>query len=331
MKSSDKQIIILLIILAAILIIFFSYKGISKLIESKKSKTISYNVFENFNPDLINKIFVEDAIGNSKFELQKIDNNWEFISPQKYITDNSIIQSYLIGFQQLYYKDKFEIESDLSLSHFGLDNPQKTFIFEYFENGKQIKTGIIFGKNIPSNDGIYLKVIDKPYIYVITLDAIQLIDFNANQLRNKQIFSNINRDDIALIKFINNLTKDENIIELDGQKYYFTASYNPKASKLLIPDESIKSIVDRLFYLSAVDVLDEMPKNYNVEYEIIIVLKNGQSIKCSIFKKEKSPDDVQELFYAINDSTKEIFTITMTTLKSFFSQRPYLLDELMQK
>lgn len=330
MKKSDKQIIILLIILALILISYFSYKGIKNLIDSKKEKKVSYNILEDFTPDSVTSIFVDDAIAKNTFELKKEAGSWRFVSPKNYKTDNSIIQSYLMGFQQLYYSDKFEITSDTSLEFFGLNNPQKTFLFTTEKNGKTEKTGVIFGDRTPSKDGLYLKVIDKPYIYVITLEAIQLIDFNASQLRNKQIFANILRDNVAYIKFINNETKDENLIEFENPNFYWTASYNEKAKKLLIPSESIKSIFDRIFYLSAVDVLDELPKKFNVEYEIIIGTKDGQITRCTIFKKEKNPDEYQELYYAINNSTNEIFTITMTTIKTFFSQKPYLLSELVQ-
>jgi len=331
MKKSDKQLIILLIIFAIILISYFSYKGIKNLIDSKKENKSSTLVFENFKPDSIQSIFVEDAIAANQFELRKENDKWKFVSPSSYKTDNSIIESYLMGFAQLYFKDKFEVDSNVSLEDFGLAKPQKTFKFKYNENGAEKETGVIFGERTPARDGIYLKVIDKPTIYIITLEAIQLIDFNANQLRNKMIFSNVNKDDIVSIKFINYETKDENLIELDNQKFFWTASYNDKAKKLLIPDESIKSILDRIFYLSAVDAIDKVPEKYKVEYEIAITTKDGKTTKCSIFKKEKSPDDYQELFYAINDATSEMFTITMTTIKTFFTQKPYLLSDLIKE
>lgn len=328
MKKSNKQTLILLIIFVIIIGSYFLYDLIKKNIDSKKDNKVSYLVLEEFKPESVQSIFVEDAIASNKFELKKENDRWRFVSPSNYKTDNSIIESYLEGFKQLYFKDKFEIESETSLKDFGLDKPQKTFVFNYTENGNQKQIGIIFGDRTPARDGIYLKVIDKPTIYIITLEAIQLIDFNANQLRNKMIFSNVNKDNISYIKFINYETKDENLIEFENQKYYWTASYNEKAKKILIPDENIKSILDRLFYLSAVDPLDKVPEKYKVEYEIIIGTKDGQTTKCIIFKKEKSPDDYQELYYAINENTGEMFTITMTTIKTFFTQKPYLLSDL---
>lgn len=178
---------------------------------------------------------------------------------------------------------------------------------------------------------MYLKVIDKPEIFIITLEAIQLIDFNANHLRNKQVFSNVKREDVKSIKFINRQTNDENIIDFSDNNFYFTASYNTKANKLLIPVESIKSILDRIFYLSASDVKDELPKKYQAEFEIIIETKEGNITNCIIFKKEKSADDYMELYYAVNKSTNEIFIITLTTIKTFFTQKPYLLSELINE
>lgn len=330
MKKSNKQILILLIILAVILVSYFTYNYIKNKIDSKKEKKISYLILEDFNPENINGIYVEDDIGKSKFELERNENNWSFISPKNYRTDNSIIQSYLMGFQQLYYKDKFEIEANADLSQFGLANPQKRFVF-YYNKEKTKKLEVLFGERVPSQDGLYLKVTDKPIIFIITLDAIQLIDFNAKQLRNKQIFSNINRDDIKLVKFINNETKDENIIEFENENFFWTASFNSKIKKILVPAESIKSIMDRIFYLSATDVVDELPKKYKVEYEIEITTKDGKITKCKIFKKDKSPDDQMELYYAINEQTNEIFYITLTTIKTFFTQKPYLLSELVKE
>ncbi|MFN3411681.1 MAG: DUF4340 domain-containing protein [Exilispira sp.] len=331
MKRSSKQIIVLLIIFLVIIFSYYSYKFVKEKFIDKKKVIDSSLVFENFNPESINHIYVEDSIGGTKFELSKDQNIWRFVNPKEYKTDNSIIQTYLTGFQQLYFKEKFEIGENTTLEAFGLDKPQKTFVFNYSIDGKSQKTGVIFGDTTPSRDGLYLKVIDKPEIYVITLEAIQLIDFNANHLRNKQVFSNVKQEEIKFIKFINKETKDENIIEYNDNNYYFTASYNTKASKLLIPAESIKSILDRIFYLSATDVKDELPEKYQVEYEIIIGTKDGNTINCIIFKKEKSADDYMELYYAINKSTNEIFIITLTTIKTFFTQKPYLLSELINE
>lgn len=110
MKRSSKQIIVLLIIFLIIILSNFSYKLIKeKFIDKKKIKDSSL-VFENFNPEDINYIYVEDYIGGTKFELAKKDGVWAFVNPNNYKTDNSIIQTYLTGFQQLYFKEKFDVD-----------------------------------------------------------------------------------------------------------------------------------------------------------------------------------------------------------------------------
>ncbi|HPB47328.1 MAG TPA: DUF4340 domain-containing protein [Exilispira sp.] len=333
MKKSDKQLVILAVILVAILAIYFGYLGVKALINKYgKHETVSYKILDNFDPDSVKEIFVEDTIGQKTFELIKINGNWQFKSPLNYITDNQIISSYLTGFQQLYFRDKINADEVSELKYYGLDNPNKTFRFLIEKDGKEYTTGVIFGERTPTMDGLYLKIIDKPEVYVITLDAIQLIDFDAQALRNKNLFTVINKDNVGTIVFTDLKNGCQNQLIKEGGAWKWNANYDEKIKNILVPDESIKSIFDRVFYLSAVDVLDEMPKNPELMYEITLIsIDKNTTVKIQIAKKEKSPDDTQELFYAFNSYTKEIFTISILTIKTFFTEKPYLLSELVEK
>lgn len=181
MKSRSALILLVTFIVLFVYLYYYEMPTQEKII---KEKEVKEKIFD-FDKDKVTSFVFN--FENEDIEFQKVEGKDEYIivKPVDAKADNEVVNKFLSELKEVKYMKKVEVDEDVNLSDFKLVSPFYTITINLEDGSQKI---FKYGDMNVTKDLIYVNRNDDDNIYLIGLDARNIVDLVLYDFRDKDIF-----------------------------------------------------------------------------------------------------------------------------------------------
>lgn len=244
--------IIALIIMLAALIGAYAY-----LTKHPQDKSTADKKSENkidllkLDQSKINKINIRNEKGN--IILEKKSSKWIISQKESIKLDDQFVGNIVENFVSL-SADRLVDKDSKDLEQYGLKTP-KAVATAYMEDGSS-KT-INLGNETSDNSRYYIMIKDDPNVYAISSSAGLSLNYNLNDIRDRNI-SSLNNSDIKYFKFVN---ANNTIIEIKANDKNELVITTPNTNNKKIDDNNFQDLLSTVTGMKIKDFIEDNNKS----------------------------------------------------------------------
>jgi hypothetical protein len=267
-ETSMKKYLGLILGLIFVLMLGFTIYYSSK-ISSKKDEKIIFQTEKN-------NIEAIDINSESLFKVERDNGKYKLITTKEIPYMQNAVEGLFESASKIEYSSIVE-ENAKDIAQFGLSEPKAQVKLRLKDNS--YKTFNI-GKQTPTQDGYYFKEDSKPTIYKVSDSSVGPFMQNANELAEKKIFNDLNKDNVTSTVFT--YQNPQEVFEnKNGQWFYGNKQ---------LDQEKLNYLYNEIKGVTADKIAAEgQLVNENAEpfIEISFQLKDGSTQNTSLIRKDE--------------------------------------------
>jgi len=330
MKREDRNLLIVVIIFLIFIVLYGGYYLINKIVEKNKNKKnvnkINYIII-NFDKNKIEKINIK--FNNKKIDeilLEKKDGKWEFVLPKKYEISESSIETFLMYFSSLDYKDYIDNYNTELLEACGF-YPPLVEIYLYENDGKDY--AVFLGNETVDKNNFYIMYNEK--IYIVDSFTYFGINKKVSDFRQNKLFANLKINEVGFYFFGNYIDNIQNNFYLFNNNWVWKSNYQ-KEYYFNIQNPAIDNLNKNLLNFE----IDEFDLKYKhikkPDYVLEIKSMSGEVFyRFYIIESDEEGDPENKEFILYDELNKKAYKAKLTNIYSYFTQSPEIFIKIKEE